>query len=364
MNTWRMWTAVAFMVVFCSGCGFFQKPYEVPKYEEVGAKETAFVLPMEGDIKKQNVFESAELLKDRKVSARRIPIEQKWVYKGRKWFLGIAPHTGEYLPMLKVYKVDRTPVTRVWTADPTTGTAKAKQALEAESKDSIGVSSGFTITAWVEEKNAHIFLYKYQGVELSQVIDSQIFNSVQTIYSEVCAKYDLKELRSKKQEITDLIREKVIPFYEGWGITIAEDCGLFGGLQYTEPEIQAAINAVFVAQQQEQKNIALNLAQEKENLRNMGIATNKATIVGLEAKAEAGRIKEISDAIKENAQSYIALQKLRLMQDFVDNAFYTVDNEGKRKPVWDGKLMSILNIGQGAGPGLMLQTPMSDIINK
>ena len=55
-----------FIVLFCAGCGFFVKPFEIPKYEEVNAKETAFVLPMEGDANTQDVFASAELLKNSK----------------------------------------------------------------------------------------------------------------------------------------------------------------------------------------------------------------------------------------------------------------------------------------------------------
>jgi len=83
-RTLGMLGMVCFIVLGCSGCGFFVKPFEVPKFEEVGPKETAFVLPMEGKAEDQDAFASAELLKERKVAVRRVPIERRWVYEGRK----------------------------------------------------------------------------------------------------------------------------------------------------------------------------------------------------------------------------------------------------------------------------------------
>lgn len=358
-----LFAMLGFIMISCSGCGFFMKPFEEPVFEEVGPKETAFVLPMEGEAADQDVFASADLLRDRKVAARRIPIERRWIYTGRRWFFGLGPHTGKYIELTRVVKVDRTPVTRVWSAAGDTGTSERNQSLMAESNDSIEVSSGFTITAWVEEQDAHIFLYRYQGVPLADVIDNQVFNSVQTIYSEVCNRYDLKELRGEKQEITDIIRERVIPFYKEWGITIAEDCGLFGGLSYIDPEIQRAINDVFIAQQQEQRNDALLQAQEKENERLRRMAENEADIVGIEAQAEAGRIREISEAIEANAESYIALQQLRLLQEFINNGLYTTEAEGRKTPVWDGRLPTILNLGaESSGLGMLLETDAGAIL--
>jgi len=311
-STWfKISLMFAVILMTCTGC--FRKPFHAPVYSEIGTNETAFVIPLEGETGKQDSFASSDLLLERKVATKRIEIPHRWEETGRKP-LGIFVAPGKYLPTVTVIKVDRTPVTQTWTASANTGTSKGNQALYAESKDSIFVSSGFTLTAWVPEESAHIFLYRYKGKSLADIINSQIFNSVQSIYTRMTAEYDLADLRSKKQEITDAVREEVIPFYKEWGIEISQDMGLVGGLVYGDDKIQEAINKVFISQTLEAEAEARVKAQAKENERDMLEAKKDAEIVMVKVKAEADAIREKAQAIKDAGDMYLQIEKIKVLQ--------------------------------------------------
>lgn len=296
---------VSCMVAMSSivGC----KPYDKPAFIEVSQNETAFVIPMEGETGKQDAFASAEILEQKKVATKRIQIPHRWISEGRTWW------NGRYIDTISVIKVNRTPVTKTWSPD-----NNATKQLEAESRDSIGVKSGFTLTAFIPEEKTHLFLYRYKDKGLEEILETQVFNSIQAIYTELCTKYDLFDLRSKKQEITDEIRKRVIPFYKEWGIEIAEDMGIVGGLVYDNPEIQQAIDNVFVAQTKQKGNEALRDAQNAENERQKSIAENEANIAAIRAKGEAEAIAMRAKAIADAGQAYIGIETLKVMSQFAE----------------------------------------------
>jgi len=306
-----------------TGC---MKPYQTPVFKEVAPHETAFVVPLDGDSTKQDSFASAKFLLTRKVATKRIEIPTRWVQTARGGW------NGEWKPTLMVITVNRTPVTCTFTADTNTGTSKRNQALYAESKDSIGVSSGFSLTALVQEEDTHIFLYKFKGDSLKDVVDSQVFNSVQAVYTEICSKYDLKELRAKKQEITDKIRTSVIPMYKEWGITINPDMGLVGGFLYEDKEIQGAINAVFVNQTKKEANEALRDAQKALNEQQMSAKQNAAAMVLVDREAEAQGILMVAKAMNEAGAMYIQNKQLEVMANAITK--------------WDGALSMVNGGGQ------------------
>jgi len=82
----------------------------------IGPNETAFVIPLEGDSTAQGRVQSIDALEKAKVMAKRIYLPV------RKRDLGRGPANYEWVPTLKVVKVDRSPVTREWTAEVSTGT--------------------------------------------------------------------------------------------------------------------------------------------------------------------------------------------------------------------------------------------------
>lgn len=289
------------IVSMITGC---IKPYDKPEFVEIQPQETAFVIPMEGGAETQNSFKSAELLANKMVATSRIQIPHRWVRTGR------LSNQGKYVDTVRVIKVDRTPVTRVWDADPAKGTAAMNQEIKAESRDSLFISSGFTLTAYIEPQDAPLYLYRYKGGKLSDVIDNQVKNSVQAIFSRECAKYDLVELPKNKAEITEAIRNEVIPFYKKWGITLAEDMGFVGGLAYS-PKIQEAIDQVFEAQKAKERAEADRVAQEVTNTKELSIAENAAAIKKVEADAEAYAVMQKAEAIKQAGDIYIQAQLIK-----------------------------------------------------
>lgn len=295
-----------------TGCGFI-RPYKKPRLEKIAPNETAYLINLIGDTKGgQAKFASVEYLDEQKVASKEIEIAQRWIQTGRRH------NVGEWIPSQMLIKVDRTPVARRWTAEPDTGTSQNKQLLEAESKDSIGVSSGFAITAYIQEKDTSKFLYKYPNNKLSQIIDNQIFNDCQAVYAEIAAKYDVNELRLHKDEINDAIRKKVIPEYLKDGITIKPTLGLIGGLVYDNPEIQKSIDAVFMAQTLEAKRVAERDAQAIENERILSIEQTDANRRKVKADAEAYEINAKVEAISKGGTSYLELLRLEVAKAAMD----------------------------------------------
>ena len=136
-------------------------------------------------------------------------------------------------------RVNRSPMTREWTADNATGSTKANQAIWVESADSVGFSMGFTCTAMIDEADAARFLYWYPTGSLEKVMDTEIRARIQQNAAEVAARYPLDSLRTKKQEMIDAVRADVFPFFKTRGITVTT-VSMFGGMTYENPEIQKA----------------------------------------------------------------------------------------------------------------------------
>jgi hypothetical protein len=329
---------VVLVALVNTGC---RRPYQKPVFQEIQPHETAFVIPLEGDVNKQDTFSSADILLKAKVAAKRIEIPTRWVSTGR------FPNDGDFIQTVRVIKVDRTPVTRIWTAEADTGTSNKKQALSAESSDSISVSSGFTLTGLIDENMAHVYLYRFNGKSLQDVIDSQVFNSVQAVYTEICNKYDLNELRSKKQEITEEIRKRVIPLYAEWGITIMPDMGIVGGFTYENKNIQEAIDNVFVSQTKKQANEALRDAQASLNEQQMLAAKKDAEVMVIAKEAEAKSITLIAKAISASGNVYIENKQADALLKNADAMLALASK-------WDGKAPTVM----GGGMPMMFNMPL------
>ena len=293
------------LMTMTTGCW---RPVQKPQIETVEPSETAFLINLDGGTKDQGKFDSVEYLNQSKVAAKRIEIPTRWLKTGR------FGHQGEWIRTQRLIKLDRTPVARRWTVEEDTGTSRSKQVLEAESKDSIGVSSGFAITAFIREEDSAKYLYKYRQQSLSTIIDNQVFNAVQAVYSEVSAKYDVTELRVRKSEINDRIREVVIVEFAKDGITIDPNLGLIGGLVYDNGDIQKAIDKVFIAQNIEAQREAERKGQEVENRRLLSIEETEASQRKIKADAEAYEITAKAKAILDGGDSYLKIRLYEVAQ--------------------------------------------------
>ncbi len=313
-------------IIITQGC----KPYPKPEYEEVKNNETAFVIPLEGETGKQMKFASVDYLKSAQVAVKRIQITKRWNKTGRLWF------TGDYLPMIRVIKVDRTPVTREWTADEQSGTRQKDDAIWVESQDSIGFSVGFLVTGFIKPEDAAQFLFLYPSGSLAQVLDTEVRTRVQGVAARECAKHRLDDLRNKKNEVSQAVAADVIAFYSDRGITITA-VSMFGGFQYENVAIQTAIDNTFVSQQEKVVAQALFDAQQKKN-----------DTITLAADAEAAKIQKVNAALEEASKNPLYL-KIKL-----------AEIEQARVTKWDGKYPQwyMSSDIMGSNTNLLLQPPV------
>src|SRR4051812_9191016 len=220
-----------------AGCG----DYHEEKFEEVAPNETAFVIPLSGSKEEQEKFKSLDYLKSAKVSAKRIQIPTV------QHNTGYGPTDYNWMPMVKVIKVDRSPITREWTRRTHSGSSAKDQAIAVESLESIGFSAGATITVSIKEEDAPTFLYYYFGKKLDDVVDQNVRSFVQMILSREFGNLALSDCMKEKAKIFDMCFTEAKTLFAQKGITI-EYFGSTEGLEYDDPKIQEAINKKFVAQ--------------------------------------------------------------------------------------------------------------------
>jgi len=335
------------LFVLCSiavGCPCVQ-PFDVPEFVDIEPNETGFLIPLEGATSKQMKFESAAHVEKLKVATKRVQITHRWVKTGRVW-----ADAGVYMDDLRLLKVDRSPVTREWTTGTATGTSAKDQGVWAESKDSVGFSTGFSVTAMILEENAALFLYRYQSKSLAQVMDSEIKARVQAIVAEVSAEYDMSQLRAEKITIVRALRADVVPFFMDRGITITT-VGMFGGFTYENAKIQESIDGVFIAQREKEVAEALLEAQADKN-----------RVIEMEATAQANAAREVGRGEAEAKALILAVAK-----DAADDPVFLemrkLEVDEARIQKWDGcyptYYMSLGSNGNGKGPTLLIQPPMA-----
>jgi hypothetical protein len=324
-----------------SGCS---RSYDTPEYADIDTAETAFVVPLEGDTSDQAKFQSEEFLEQHKVAAKRVQITHRWCQTGRSvlWM-----ESGQWIPDVRLIKVNRSPITRQWTAD-----ADKDKAIWLESSDSVGFSMGFMVSAFITEPDAAKFLYWYPAGSLADVMDTEIRARIQQDAAEAAARYPLDELRGKKQEIMNAVSADVVPFFAARGITVST-IGMYGRMTYENPQIQQSIDEVFIAQQLKNVNLAKFEAQEKANeqidLEASGLAKKAMTIAEGEAQAritaadaEAKSIEIVNKALAGGAGPQLfALRQL--------------DIEKARVEKWDGQYPTYF-LG-GNLPGLLMNMP-------
>lgn len=340
-----------------TGCDY-RKPFDTPEYIDVQPHETAYVIPLEGDVNKQVAFSSAESLEQKKVATKRINVPHRWNKTQRGSFFGFFDNKGTWMPMIRVLKVSRTPVHREWTADRNSGTSDKDQAIWAESMDSVGFSTGITCVAFIDEKDTSQFLYSYNGQSLADVMDGEIRSQVQSFLSDFAAKYPMDKLRDEKNNMIAYIKENVIPYYKTRGITITA-LGQFGGFTYENKRIQESIDNVFIAQQEKQNAKAMLEAQADKNSR-----------LKMEGEGEAAKLREIAkgekDAAitvaegKKQALEMIAVATKTANSDPTFLAIKQLEVMDKQIERWDGKYpVYMMNMGSSgnSGPNVLLNIP-------
>lgn len=357
-------TNMTWTVAVCGGLGLMVavgivavsiRPYDRPEYVEIDTSESAFLIPLEGDTSNQAAFQSVRFLEEKKVAAKRIQITHRWSRTG------FAPASGQWIPAVRLVKVDRRPVTREWTRSPHTGTSARDQAITAESRDSVNFTAGISCTAFIPEDLAAVFLYSYPSKSLAEMMDMEVRGRIQQVFAEEAGRYDLDVLRSKKNEIMKAVREDVVSFFKKKGIEITT-VGMVGGLTYDNPEIQRAIDDAVKTTQlrvaaearreaQEVDNRTLKLAAEGRAVAAKLEAQGKADAELIRAEAEGSAIKKVADArayeatkANEAPETYLRLKGL--------------EAEQQRWKQWDVKYPAyLMQLGTGSTGGPLVQLP-------
>lgn len=292
--------------LFMIGCG----PARVLPLEMVGPNETAFVIPLEGDTVAQEKFESVEFLNKHKVVTKRIEIPVRERSIGRLW------SDYEWIPTVRVVKVDRSLVTREWSPD-----VKGSTALSVESVDSIGFHVGVNLTAFIVEEDAAKYLYFHNVKPLAEVVDQNVRGFLQDKLASAFGVLKLEECKAQKSDIFTAAEKATIEHFKNYGITIS-NIGNAGGLYYDDRRIQAAINDTANAEMSIQVAMKEKLAQDERN---------KQIVATAIAQADAAReFAKAKDA--QEAKTHLDIERM--------NA------EARLK--WDGKLPANI-LPQGSG---------------
>lgn len=334
-------SSIVFLPFVLISCG----PFRLDPIEEIDTNETAFVLPLEGDSGNQVKFESVEFLEEKKVAAKRITIPQKKRKTGRLWI------SYEWIPTARVVIVDRTPVTKKWIEferkDVGNDITVSKYGpIHVESSDSIGFSVGVNISAYIEEDHTATYLYYYRSKSLADVIDTNIRAEVQSQLSHAFGSRPLEKCKQEKNAVVAEVGEKIVPFFDKFGITITT-FGLADGLAYEDEEIQKAINDAYVKEMDIKSKQQEKLAQVEENERLLSIAEN-----------ERKQAEEFNKAAEERAKQ-VQVESQRIMAE----AMRTLAEK------WSGNMPDSLNLmtfpsSGDNSPGLNFLMPFNSQPNK
>lgn len=362
MKNWLVGIAGLFMLSM-TGC---MMPYHEEVYVDVSTNETPFFIEMVGD-NEQATVQTEEYLKSKMVFMRRITIPYEWKQTTRVYFWNDWT-TGKYVPVARLVLVDRSPVTREWTASTNKGSTATDQGIWVESKDSIGFSTGITITARIaNDDDAVKFLFNYPPKEgrsietsggepfnvnvtsLDSIMDAEVRGLVQATFAEEAARMEMDLLRESKVEILSKIEATVVPFFKERGITIT-NIGQFGGFTYENEKTQEAIDKVFQAQQDqevakaeakaaEERKVALKLLGEGQAAQQLEVARGKAEAIRLEADAKAYEVEQLT----KDSASYIQLKQFEV--------------DLKRIDKWNGTLPYYYMGQDGGDVSILMQQP-------
>ena len=234
------------------------KPKAHSEFKDIGPNDTAYLIALDGNTQEnQKHLKSMEFLESHKVQAKRIIIPNVVIDKcpecsdnnDSKWV---------ELPSAKLVIVSHSPVTRQWTADPTSGTRSDNEAIKAESNESIDFSIAGTATAHIPDTDATKFLYHFGEVTLDKVMDRDIRPFIEKTAFDLFAMHDYEWATKNKVLVADSVLKIARDYFSEKGIRI-DIFGFTGGITPSDIKIQDAINKVFEAHK--------NAVSAEENLK-------------------------------------------------------------------------------------------------
>ena len=246
---------VAVTSILIIGCG----PAKVLDVVNVAPNETAWSVPLDTETKAGQVkFNSVEFLNTKKVAAKRIMVDKTERSLGRAYF------DYEWIPVVRVIKVDRSLVTREWTDDEGRGTSDKKEGIGVQTKDSIKLRVGLTITASIDEDDASTYLYYHGEKPLKDVVDTNIRSYAVAELTKEYSQLNLTEAQTNSPAIYDKLLTDARRVFKDKGITI-QYLGNSEGVTYGNKEVQDGINRSYLA---EQDRKTADQEQKAQNIRN------------------------------------------------------------------------------------------------
>lgn len=333
-------TILLFLVV--PGC---RKPFEPVQLETISSNEEAILLPYTENVDKQVTSNNEEYLKKNLVYGKQVKIPQQWVQLGYESLF----YNGEWRPAAILIKVDKSPVTREWTADPNSGTSNKNEAVWVMTSDQVEFSTGWTCTARIESRDDAIkFLHNYPNGSLQKVLDSEVRGKLQSTFGLEVTDQPMDKLRKEATPHITKTVESVVSFFKERGISIT-NLGITGGFIYKDDSIMKKMVEVFNAEQERSIAVAKTSAQEETNKKIVLEATSKADALLKEKQAEADSIKLVADAkayeiekAEENKEIYIKLKQIEL--------------EKAKLEKWNGAFPTYFMGGNS--PNLLLNVPI------
>ncbi len=273
------WLGSAAIVAVLAGCA----PVKVMDVVEIKPNETAWAIPLDsGSENGQVKFNSVDFLNQKKVASKRIMVDKVSRSIGRFWW------DIEWIPAIRVIRVDRSLVTREWTDNPDTGTSSAKEGIGVVTKDSVQLRVGLTITASIEEDDASTYLYYHGERSLSDVLNQNVRSFAVAELTKEYAELNLASAQTNSTAIYARLFEDAKAAFKAKGITI-QYLGNAEGLTYGDPKVQESINRSYTVQQDIK---TAQMEQDAQKIR------NQTTIMTAQATADAAKelfaVKEAS----------------------------------------------------------------------
>lgn len=347
---WMKRSAACIGLVTLLGLTGCWRPFEPVTLEVIQPNEEAFLLPFTESIERQTSTHTEDYLRKSLVHTQQVKIPQQWVPRGYETFRA----NGRWTDAAILVRVDKSPVTREWTADPNSGTSSKNEAIWVMTSDQVEFSTGWTCTARVSSRDDAVkFLHNYPNGALAQVMDQEVRAKIQSAFGLEVTDLPMEELRLKATPHIQSVVDMVVEFFQERGITIT-NLGISGGFVYKDPSIVKTLVEVFNAEQAKLIAIAETATQSEKNKTLQLEADSRAKAILTERQAEAEGIKLVADAksyemskATENPEAYMLLKRLEIDQSKIDK--------------WDGHFPNYF-MGQSVDSlNMLLQSPTSTL---
>src|SRR6185503_4383930 len=203
-------------------------------------------LPLTGEVSSQTSTNNEEYLRSNLVYTKQVKLPQQWVQHGFETF---GPN-GKWKAAAILVKVDKSPVTREWTADPNSGTSNKNEAIWVMTSDQVEFSTGWTCTARIAARDDAVkFLHNYPNGSLQNVLDTEVRAKLQAVFGLEVTDLPMEKLRKEATPHITTTTKEVEGFFKERGITIT-NLGISGGFIYKDKTIMDTMVKVFNAEQE------------------------------------------------------------------------------------------------------------------